>query len=77
MTPLQRLTAFIRDLLSAGRGATPAQVEQLRQMILHAADHGGSAEDFRTALRDAADVSNQPDARSFATDSGIGASRRP
>lgn len=77
MTPLTQLTDAIRELI-AGGGATAAQIENLRQLALHTLDHDTtSAEDIRVALREALDTSNRPNAASFATDSGIGASRAP
>jgi hypothetical protein len=74
-TPLEQLTTAIRDVLTT-RAATREQIETLRQLSIHVIDFDtSSADEIRAALRDALDVANRPDARSFATDSGIGASR--
>lgn len=78
MTPLQQLTAFVRDLLAAGSGATPAQIEHLRQLWLHVLDHSTDTDaEMRQALRDVLDTSQRPNAASWKTDSGIGHSRAP
>ena len=78
MTPLEQLTNAIRALLSERRGATPAEIEHLRQIALHVIDYDtNTTEDQRAALRDALDLGNRPDARSFLTDSGWNGSRRP
>jgi hypothetical protein len=77
MSPLEQLIRAIRDVLTT-RAATREQIETLRQLGLHVIDHDSStAEEQRAAIRDALDLTNRPDARSFTTDSGIGASRAP
>jgi hypothetical protein len=69
------LTLAIREVLT-DQQATPAQVENLRQTALYFIDHGtDSADEIRIALRDVLDRSNRPAARSWQTDSGLGASR--
>ena len=75
MTPLEQLIVAIRQAVADGH-VTREGVERLRQIALHVIDHDiTSADDTRAALRDALDTSSRPDARSFATDAGIGASR--
>jgi hypothetical protein len=75
MTPLEQLIAAIRQAITDGH-MTREGVERLRQIALHVIDHDTtSAEDVRVALRAALDTSQRPDARSFATDAGFGASR--
>ena len=75
MTPLEQLVAAIRQAITDGH-VTREGVERLKHAALHVIDFDQtSTEDTRTALRDALDTSNRPDARSFATDAGLGASR--
>src|SRR4051812_42636023 len=75
MTPLEMLTNTFRSALRDG-AVTPEGLENLRQLALHVIDHDTtSAEETRSALREALDTSNRPNARSFLTDSGIGRSR--
>ena len=75
MTPLEYLVRLIGRSLIEGQ-VTKAGIEELRQAALHVIDHDTStAEETRTALRDALDTTNRPNASSFKTDSGIGASR--
>jgi hypothetical protein len=75
MTPLEHLIGLIRRSLIEGM-VTKAGVEELKQAALHVIDYDTtSAEETRAALRDALDTTNRPNASSFKTDSGIGASR--
>ena len=76
MTPtLETLILTIHDVLTAQK-ATTAQVEHLRQVALSVIDHDAStADEIREALRSVLDTSQRPNARSWRTDSGIGASR--
>ena len=73
--PLDQLTATIRQILD-DRRATPAQIEELRQRMLHAIDQS-SAEAFSAAMRAAFDIEARPLARSFTTDSGIFGRSKP
>jgi len=75
MTPLEMFVDAVRTALRDG-AVTREGLETLRQRALHVLGHDTtSAEDTRSALREALDTSNRPDARSFITDSGIGRSR--
>jgi len=75
MTLLDQLVAAMRQAITEGH-VTREGVERLQQIALHVIDHDTtSAEDVRAALRAALDTSQRPDARSFATDAGLGASR--
>jgi hypothetical protein len=66
----------IREVVT-DRAATPAQVEQLRQLARSVLDHDdSSADEIRAALRWSLDF-DPPDVRSFAADSGREPSRRP
>lgn len=74
MKPIDLLKNAIREVVH-DRGATPAQVDNLRQLSRSVLDHDdSSADEIRAALRWALSF-DAPDASSFATDSGIGASR--
>jgi hypothetical protein len=76
MKPIDLLKHAIREVVT-DRAATPAQVEQLRQLARSVLDHDdSSAEEIREAIRWSLDF-DPPDARSFATDAGLLPSRRP
>jgi hypothetical protein len=78
MSPLAQLLAAIRPIVAERRGATETEIEQLRQLAVHVIDHDLTPVDVtRTELRDALDTTDRPDARSFVTDSGLDACRRP
>jgi hypothetical protein len=71
MKPLDQLIAAIRTALE-DRQMTPAALETFRQLWLHALRFDTTdADTARAALITALDTGARPDARSFATDSGI------
>lgn len=75
MKPVDVLAGAIRAALHNGKALTQAETENLRQLGMQVLDHDTSTGDqIRAALRWALDTA-PPDARSFQTDSGIGASR--
>jgi hypothetical protein len=73
MTPLALLAQTVRRAITEG-SVTAAGVQELRQLALTVLpDDALSASEIRDSLAWA--LNDPPDARSFATDSGIGASR--
>jgi hypothetical protein len=76
MKPIDHLKFALREVVT-DHAATPAQVEQLRQLARSVLDHDdSSADEIRAALRWSLDF-DPPDVRSFATDAGLLPSRRP
>lgn len=74
MKPIDYLKHALREVVT-DKGATPAQVEQLRQLGRSVLDHDtSSADEIREAIRWALNL-EPPDVRSFAADSGSGTSR--
>jgi hypothetical protein len=73
MTPLDRFIGLVRRTLNDPH-VTREATDELRRAALDVIDHDLSP-DVRQRLRAALDTSEQPDMRSFQTDSGVGRSR--